>query len=224
MSFGPNSGLPPLPPLDPDVAAANRRGSRRAILATVVVALLAVGGVSTAAILAGDEEYSSAIPVSGAPYVEPAATTGLTDEEFDCRQVDFVSEEVDEEGESTAELRYADCGWENAVYIVYQRLTGSDAGADCPRGDYVEYFSVGSSSADTPFKECLGYNMRAGECFFVDGNEGVERTDCKAPHEPSTTKVVKVIDGGTPKSCAKLNAVALQYSKPARVMCTRPLS
>ncbi|MGQ0624114.1 MAG: hypothetical protein ACT4PP_05575 [Sporichthyaceae bacterium] len=39
-----------------------------------------------------------------------------------------------------------------------------------------------------------------------------------------TIRVVKMIDEVSPKSCAKLNSVALVYSVPGRTMCALTLA
>ncbi|MGQ0626015.1 MAG: LppU/SCO3897 family protein [Sporichthyaceae bacterium] len=203
-------------------APAPKRFRTAFFAALLAVALLIPGNVLAAVGLSGDEftyQYTE---------LTPPATTGLDDEEGTCREVGEISAEKDRAGASDAELFTAPCADPDAVYIVYKRLEGDFA--KCPRGDYIEYFSVVTSGSATPFKECLGYNMRPGECFISTPN-GVVRTDCRRPHRPETLMVVAVHDGTSPAPCRKKKAVAYFYPDsgraapdPGRVMCIKALS
>lgn len=225
MNYSPANpgGLPPLPPLPARPPGAKR--TRRWVIVTVVSAVLLVPGIIGVAVgmTSGDDDvtvYPATDSTSAAPTKRVKAT-GLPDDGFPCRSVDFVSSDVDGTGNSDAELESAPCADPDAVYIVYERL--DKPSQSCPRGDYVEYFTYVTTGGADDFKECLGYNMRAGECF-IDRDSGAKRTDCKAPHKPDTLRVVKVYDGTSGKACRKLDAGPLVYSDPGRVMCVRTLA
>ncbi|MGQ0626014.1 MAG: hypothetical protein ACT4PP_15380 [Sporichthyaceae bacterium] len=187
-----------------------------------MAALLIPGNVIAALDLAeGDEDTTPAAAPAPQPPPGPQST-GLTDAGAQCRSVGAFPADRDVGNPNDDLLLPAHCADPAAVYIVYDRI--EEFIAQCPPGDYTEYATYATSGDAPPFAECLGYNMRAGECF-TDSERGAVRIGCAAaPAEPNSFRVVAVSKGTRAAVCEKQRAVARVYSQPGRVMCLRALS